>query len=69
MKKCKKHIYCRFKGKGKHNGCQWHGIVDGCTNEPPFQSMSTTEYDIRMFANAFADRIIGWLESKIRKTD
>lgn len=33
MKKCKKHPNCQFKGKGKHNGCFMHGIVDACTNE------------------------------------
>ena len=36
-KECKKHIHCQFKGKGKHEGCRWHGIVDSCTDEPPFR--------------------------------
>ena len=33
MKNCKKHQNCQFEGKGKHNGCYMHGIIDGCTNE------------------------------------
>lgn len=41
--KCKKHEYCKFKGKGQHEGCRWHGIIDECTSAmvraPEYQAL------------------------------
>ena len=44
MKKCKKHEYCKYKGKNKnHLGCRWHGMIDSCTNDmtraPEYQKL------------------------------
>ena len=46
MNKCKQHEYCKFKGKGKHLGCKWHGIVDACTSDmkPEYQKLFDDGY-------------------------